>query len=179
MSDRNLNSAALTRRGLIGLGAGAVLIATTPVTAFAEDADMQASIREAFGDRPIDDTGVSVKLPPISENGYSVPVTVTVESPMTEDDHITRIALFSPRNPLPKLINFKLGPRAGKAEITTRIRLSGTQTLVAIAETNDGRLLRGRAKTVVTLAACVILQGTRDDQYSPSRPQDRRERRDH
>lgn len=157
MSDKNFGPTALTRRGLLGLGAGTVLIAATPLTALAEDADMQAAIKEAFGDRPIEDSGVTLKLPPISENGFSVPVTVTVDNPMTQDDHIKQIALFSQRNPLPNLIRFKLGPRAGKAEVATRIRLSGTQTLVAIAETNDGRLLRGRAETVVTLAACVIL----------------------
>jgi sulfur-oxidizing protein SoxY len=155
--DMTIAPATLTRRGLLGLGVGAVLIATTPMRGMADEADMHAAIKEALGNRPIEDAGVSLKLPPISENGFSVPLTVSVDSPMTEADHITQIALFSPRNPLPDLVRFKLGPRAGKAEIATRIRLSGTQTLVAIAETNQGRLLRGTAETVVTLAACVVL----------------------
>lgn len=147
----------LTRRGLLGMGAGAVLISATPLLAMAEEEDLQAAVKAAFGNRKINDDKVTLELPPISENGYSVPLSVRVDSPMTDADHITQIAIFSPRNPLPDLIRFKLGPRAGKAEITTRIRLSGTQRLIAIAEDNQGNLWRGGAETMVTLAACVIL----------------------
>jgi sulfur-oxidizing protein SoxY len=139
------------------MGAGAVLISATPLLAMAEEEDLQAAVKAAFGNRKINDDKVTLELPPISENGYSVPLSVRVDSPMTDADHITQIAIFSPRNPLPDLIRFKLGPRAGKAEITTRIRLSGTQRLIAIAEDNQGNLWRGGAETMVTLAACVIL----------------------
>lgn len=147
----------LTRRGLLGMGAGAMLVSVTPLAAIAEEEDLQAAVKEAFGNRPITDEKVTMTLPPISENGYSVPLSVRVDSPMTEADHITQIAIFSPRNPRPDLVRFQLGPRAGKADISTRIRLSGTQRLIAIAEDNQGRLWRGGAETMVTLAACVIL----------------------
>lgn len=147
----------LTRRGLLGYGACAVLISTMPVSAVAEPADLDAAIRGLFGDRPIEDRNVSLKLPPISENGYSVPLTVDVDSPMTEADHITQIAIFSPRNPLADVARFKLGPRSGLAKVSARIRLGGTQVITVIAETSSGQLLRGQAETVVTLAACVVL----------------------
>ncbi len=147
----------LTRRHLFGLCAGAALVSIRPLRAVADEAEMQAAIAEAFPGRTVQDGRVSLHLPPISENGYSVPLTVHVDSPMSELDHVTQIAIFSPRNPLANIVRFKLGPRAGRAEVQTRIRLSGTQTLTAIAETNDGQLWRGTAETVVTLAACVIL----------------------
>ncbi|MEM9939407.1 MAG: thiosulfate oxidation carrier protein SoxY [Pseudomonadota bacterium] len=147
----------LTRRSVLGMGAGAVLVSSLPIAAYAEQSDLDATIFELFGDRPIEDGNVTLTLPPISENGFSVPLTVDVDSPMTAEDHITQIAVFSPRNPLADIARFKLGARAGRASVSTRIRLAGTQVITAVAETSQGRLLRGQAETVVTLAACVIL----------------------
>ena len=153
-----LEKGIINRRTLLRLGAASTLsIAVTPLRAFADSDTMQAAIQDVFGDRPIEHHSVSLKLPPIAENGYSVPVTVSVDSPMTDADHITRIALFSPRNPLSLISQYHLSPLSGKAEVSSRIRLAGTQTITAIAETNDGRLLSGSVETVVTLAACVVL----------------------
>ena len=153
-----LEAGIINRRTMLGLGAAsAISIAVTPLRALATPKKMQAAIKDVFGDRPIEHQRVSLKLPPIAENGYSVPVTVSVVSPMTDDDHITRIAIFSPRNPLSLISQYHLSPLSGKAEIASRIRLAGTQTITAIAETNDGRLLSGSVETVVTLAACVVL----------------------
>ncbi|GAB5457847.1 MAG: SoxY-related AACIE arm protein [Henriciella sp.] len=151
------NKPILSRRSALCLGAGAALVAVTPLRGLADEPEMQAAIKDVFGDRLIEDGKVTLRLPPISENGYSVPLTVAVDSPMTGADHVNQIVIFSPRNPLPNIARFKLSAQSGKAEIATRVRLSGTQALTAIAETNDGRLWRGSAETVVTLAACVIL----------------------
>ena len=85
-----------------------------------------------FGDRTVTEGRFSV--PPISENGYWFP-SVEVDSPMTEDDHVVRIAIFSEENRCPMC--FELGPRAGKARIDTRIRLGNTQKIRAVAEMND------------------------------------------
>ncbi|MEL6257513.1 MAG: thiosulfate oxidation carrier protein SoxY [Pseudomonadota bacterium] len=147
----------LTRRSVIGASAGAVFVAATPLAAFATPEEMQAAIRDVFGDRPLQEGRVTLTLPPIAENGYSVPLDVSVESPMTADDFVQRIAVFSPLNPVASLIRFDLGPRAGRASVSTRIRLAGTQTVLAVAETNTGALWTGAAKTVVTLAACIVL----------------------
>ncbi len=100
---------------------------------------------------------VNFSLPPIAENGYSVSLDVEVESPMTEEDHVRRIMILSERNPVPTLAQFHLGPRAGIAKVSTKIRLAGTQTVLAIAEMSDGSLWSGTAATVVTLAACVVM----------------------
>jgi sulfur-oxidizing protein SoxY len=74
---------------------------------------------------------------------------------MTAADHVTGLALFAERNPLPEVVAFTLGPRAGKSEVSTRIRLATSQQLVAIARLSDGSYWQHAAKVIVTLAACI------------------------
>lgn len=153
-----LNSAIrLNRRALLSGFGGAVFVSALPLPASATQADLIDARKRLFGDRPIQEGRVTVKLPPIAENGYSVPLTVTVDSPMVEDDYVRQIAILSPRNPLPQIAEFHLTPRSGIAQVSTRIRMSGTQSIQAIAEMSDGTLWSGSMETVVTLAACVIL----------------------
>ncbi len=147
----------LNRRCLILLGAGSVMAAAFPISSLAEPADLTRAQKLLFGDRQIRPGRVKLKLPAIAENGYSVPLSVDVDSPMTSSDHVRQIAIFSPRNPIADIVRFELGPRAGRASVSTRIRLGGTQTVEAVAELSDGSLWSGSAKTVVTLAACVVL----------------------
>ncbi len=117
---------------------------------------MQAAIREFLGrDRPIQKGRVTMDIPPLVENGNTVPLSVVVESPMTPADHVRRIAVFTSRNPLPSVIVAELGPRAGAARFATRIRLATTQHIMALAEMNDGSVWSDTAEIVVTLAACV------------------------
>ena len=151
------NSITLNRRSLLLGATGAVSIATLPLQAIADQADLEQARRDLFGDRPIREGRVTVKLPPIAENGYSVPLSVTVDSSMTADDYVKSVAILSPRNPLPNIAQFHFTPRSGKAFVSTRIRMSGTQSIQAIAEMNDGSLWSGSMQTVVTLAACVVL----------------------
>jgi sulfur-oxidizing protein SoxY len=141
----------------VGAGAAVLTVAARPSTAHATPAEAQAAIAAAFGDRPLRIGRVALRLPPIVENGYSVPISIDVESPMTSTDHVRRIAVFSDRNPIATLVQFHLGPRAGRASVSTRIRLAGTQTVRVVAEMNDGSLWSAATETVVTLAACVIL----------------------
>ena len=146
-----------TRRQLLAAGGGAILISSIPLKTHADEADLLRARAELFGDRAIQEGRVSVKLPPIAENGHSVPLTVSVDSPMTEDDYVKQIAIFSPRNPLPLLARHHLTPLSGRAQVSSRIRLSGTQAIQAVAEMSDGSLWSGRMETLVTLAACVVL----------------------
>ena len=155
MRDKPLFNA--TRRQILTAGGGAVLISALPVKAIAAEADLLRARADLFGDRPIQEGRVTVKLPPIAENGHSVPLTVSVDSPMTEDDYVKQIAILSPRNPLPLIGQFHLSPLSGKAEVSSRIRMSGTQAIQAVAEMSDGSLWSGSMETVVTLAACVVL----------------------
>jgi sulfur-oxidizing protein SoxY len=98
---------------------------------------------------------VKLDLPPLSENGNTVPLTVSVESPMTAADHVRAIHLFTEKNPQPDVATFRLGPRAGRARVSTRIRLADTGLVVAVCELSDGSFWSDRAAVVVTLAACL------------------------
>ncbi len=112
-------------------------------------------IRKVVGASPINKGKVKLGLPPLVENGNLVPLTVSVESPMTEAAHVKTIYVFTERNPQPEVISFHLGPRAGRANVATRARLADTQTVVAIAELSDGSFWSASAHVIVTLAACL------------------------
>lgn len=135
-----------------------MLVTAAPLTAaHADQAQLQAAKLKLFGSRPVTEGRVTIDMPPIAENGFSVPIRIRVASPMTEADHVRSITILSPRNPVAELVQFELGPRAGIADVSTRIRLAGTQSLQTIAEMSDGSLWSASQETVVTLAACVVL----------------------
>lgn len=98
---------------------------------------------------------VKLIAPELADNGQVVPVRIEVDSPMSEDDHVLRLHLLSQRNPVVRLISVELGAQAGWAGLSTRVRLAGTQTLVAVAELNRGRFHYATADVFVTEAACV------------------------
>jgi sulfur-oxidizing protein SoxY len=98
---------------------------------------------------------VKLELPVLADNGNSVPMKVSVESPMTEADHVKLIRLISERNPERQMAVFHFGPRSGAAELTSRVRLAGSQTVTAIAEMSDGSQWMDTARVQVTLSACV------------------------
>lgn len=98
---------------------------------------------------------VRVETPRLADNGHSVPMRLAVQSPMTAADHVQSITLLSPRNPRPLIAKFTLGPRAGRAEIVTRVRLNGTQAVLAIAQLSDGTFWSGSAEVEVTESACL------------------------
>ena len=99
--------------------------------------------------------GVSLTLPALADNGHLVPLHLKVDSPMTEASHVTHIYLVSQRNPVPLMCLFVLGPWNGRAEINTRVRLSGTQMVVALARLSDGTFRYQTQEVAVTEAACV------------------------
>lgn len=142
-----------TRREVLAAGAGLALALVTP--AARASGPMEAAIRAFAGEGRVQPGRVVLEVPPLVENGNSVSVTVTVDSPMTADDHVRRIALFNEKNPQPDVAQFHLGPRAGRAKVSTRIRLATTQQVVAVAEMSDGSFWSASADVVVTLAACI------------------------
>jgi sulfur-oxidizing protein SoxY len=98
---------------------------------------------------------VALEIPPLVENGNSVPLTVRVDSPMTPQDFVRSIAIFNEKNPQPNVAHFHLSPRAGRAAVSTRIRLGDSQNIVAIAQLSDGTFWSDTAELIVTLPACV------------------------
>lgn len=135
-----------------GLGLGPVIVLDG---ARATPATMREAIEKVVGSARVNPGKVKLEMPPLSENGNAVPLTVSVESPMTEADHVRAIHLFTEKNPQPDVASFFLGPRAGRARVATRIRLADTQTVIAISELSDGSFWSGSADVVVTLAACL------------------------
>ena len=138
---------------LVAGSAVAPLLVVRP--AVATPASMAAAIREVIGEANVREGKVKVDLPPIVENGNTVSLTVSVDSPMTEADHVKSIYIFNEKNPQPNIANFHLGPRAGKASVATRIRLADSQQVVAIAQLSDGSFWSGSVEVIVTIAACV------------------------
>lgn len=144
------------RHVLAGAGAGALAIGlrAVPVMAAARESTASA-IRRFAGDARIRPGRVTLDLSPLVENGNTVPITVTVESLMSADDHVRRIGVFNERNPQPNVVTLHLGPRAGRARVATRIRLADSQRITAIAEMSDGTYWSASADAIVTLAACL------------------------
>ena len=107
------------------------------------------------GGAPVRDGRVAIEIAELIENGNTVPVALTVDSPMTVTDHVQRLALFTERNPQPEVAVFHLSPTAGRARVATRMRLATSQRVVALARLSDGSVWRHQVEVVVTLAACV------------------------
>jgi sulfur-oxidizing protein SoxY len=142
-----------TRRRFLKLTAGAAVLGAVP-PARATPATMAAAMRDVTGSAVVRTGKVRLEVPPLVENGNTVPMTVSVNSPMTEEDHVRSIHVLLEKNPQPNVGNFVLGPRAGRAHVSTRIRLADSQKIVAIAKLSDGSFWSASADVVVTLAAC-------------------------
>jgi sulfur-oxidizing protein SoxY len=97
---------------------------------------------------------VRLELPKTAENGHSVAMTVKVDSPMTEARHVRTILVLAEKNPVRDVCWFYLGPRAGRAEVSSRIRLNGSQRVVAVAELSDGTFWSDAVQVEVREAAC-------------------------
>jgi sulfur-oxidizing protein SoxY len=98
---------------------------------------------------------VKLDISPLVDNGNSVPITISVESPMTAADHVKSIAMFNEKNPQRDVIRAQLSPRSGKASVSTRVRLANSQKLVAVAQLSDGTYWSHTVEVLVTLAACI------------------------
>ena len=147
-----------TRRQFLGLAGGAAVISAVPMVtlrqAQATPEMLATAIRNVVGTAVVRSGKVKLDIPPLVENGNTVPMTVSVSSPMTADDHVKSIHVFNEKNPQPNIGNFYLGPQAGRAQISTRIRLADSQKIVAIAKLSDGSFWSATVEVVVTLAAC-------------------------
>ena len=116
---------------------------------------LQDAIRKVTGGAPLQTGRVALEVPPLVDNGNTVPVSVKVESPMTPADYVRAIYVFTEKNPQPNVIAAHLGPRAGRAQIATRARIADTGTVIAIAQMSDGSFWSDRVNVVVTLSACL------------------------
>ena len=148
-----------TRRNVLKIAGALTIGSVVPMVsvrpAAATPAEIQAAIARVIGDAKLNVGKVKLEIPPLVENGNTVPCAVAVDSPMTPANHVKAIHVFNEKNPQPNVISAKLGPRAGRASISTRIRLSDTQTVVAVAEMSDGSFWSDSVSVVITLGACL------------------------
>jgi sulfur-oxidizing protein SoxY len=147
-----------TRRRFLGLAGGAAVLGAVPVVtvrpAEATPAMLASAIRNVTGGAAIKAGKVKLDVPPLVENGNTVPLTVSVSHPMAPEDHVRSIHVFNEKNPQPNIGNFYLGPHSGRAQVSTRIRLADSQKIVAIARLSDGTFWSTSVEVIVTLAAC-------------------------
>ena len=123
--------------------------------ALAQTDELAAAVANYAGGKKVTPGKVKIDIAELVDNGNVVPITVSVDSPMTAASHIKAIAVFNEKNPQRDVVKFTLGPRFGKAAVSTRIRLATTQKLVAVAQMSDGTFWSHTAEVIVTLAACI------------------------
>jgi len=147
-----------SRRRFLGLAGSTAVLGAIPIVTVrpveATPAMLATAIRNVVGEAPVRTGKVKLDVPPLVENGNTVPMTVSVSNPMTSDDYVKSIHVFNEKNPQPNVGNFYLGPHAGRAQISTRIRLADSQKIVAIARLSDDSFWSATVDVVVTLAAC-------------------------
>jgi sulfur-oxidizing protein SoxY len=147
-----------SRRRFLGLAGSTAVLGAIPIVTVrpveATPAMLATAIRNVVGEAPVRTGKVKLDVPPLVENGNTVPMTVSVQNPMTANDYVKSIHIFNEKNPQPNVGNFYLGPHAGRAQISTRIRLADSQKIVAIARLSDDSFWSTSVDVVVTLAAC-------------------------
>lgn len=147
-----------TRRQFLSLAGGAAVLGAVPIVtlrpAEATPEALASAIRNVTGGAAVKTGKVKLDVPPLVENGNTVPLTVSVAHPMAPEDHVRSIHVFNEKNPQPNIGNFYLGPHSGRAQVSTRIRLADSQKIVAIARLSDGSFWSTSVEVIVTLAAC-------------------------
>jgi len=135
--------------------AGGIGLASGPRPARATPAAMQEAVRKVVGTATVRQGRVKLDVPPLIDNGNSIPLSVVVESPMTAANHVKAIHVFAERNPLPNILSVQFTPRSGRARVATRVRLADTGTVLAVAQMSDGSFWSDSTNVVVTLSACL------------------------
>ena len=142
------------RRWLQAAGAWAVLVTCVPARADS-DVPFIPALDRYLGDRTPRRERVRMELPRIADNGFVVPLRLTVSGPFAPGPYVRTIRLFSEMNPVPEMATFEFPQPLERVEIDTRIRLAGTQNIVTVAEMTDGKLYLAAAEVIVTLAGCM------------------------
>jgi len=145
----------VARRRFLAWLASVASVSLLPTRSRAAENDLAPLIAGITDGVPVRSGRVRLETAPLADNGHSVPIRVSVDSPMTAAEHVVSISILSDRNPRPLIATYHLGPRAGRASVSTRVRLNGTQRVHAIAKLSDGSCWSGGADVVVTESACL------------------------
>lgn len=139
---------------LVAGSAGALLLGLTPQSAEATPQSVLVAIEKIIGAKAPKEGRVEIVLAEIAENGGTVPLKVSVDSPMTPEDHVQAVHVFTDGNPLPDVASYYMGPHNGKAYLSIRLRLLKTQNVVAVAEMSNGEVYINRKNIKVTIGGC-------------------------
>ncbi len=152
----------LDRRAFI-LGASAAaaiapLLTAAAAAQTATPATVQAweeALKQIAGEtQPTSSSKLIFDLPEIAENGNMVPFTISVDSPMTQADHVKAVHIITTANPQPSVASFRFTPLSGRASVASRMRLARTQDVIGIAELSDGKLIMTKRPVKVTIGGC-------------------------
>jgi sulfur-oxidizing protein SoxY len=146
----------LRRRQVLGLGVGIVAAVCGGVShpAGAAKNDAEDLIKKFTGGKAATEGRIRLDLPEIAENGNTVPMTVSVESPMTEQSYVSDVLIVADGNPRGGIASFHFSPASGVAEANTRIRLAETQNVIAVARMSDGSFFTASKPVKVTIGGC-------------------------
>jgi len=143
----------LSRRKILARTLGTIgVLGSAKVFATLEEVD--AAIKSIAGDAEVTQGGLTLNAPEIAENGNSVPISVSVESPMTEDAYVESVSILAEGNPLPEVVTFNFTKNSGEAFAATRMRLAQTQNVIAVAKLSDGTVLSDTRNVKVTIGGC-------------------------
>ncbi|MEM0934833.1 MAG: thiosulfate oxidation carrier protein SoxY [Pseudomonadota bacterium] len=133
-----------SRRETLALGLGAAALGVLPYRA---NAAIDDKIAEFAAGATIGDGGITLTAPEIAENGNTVPISVSAPGAAS-------IMILATGNPLPGVAEFKFGALAGSHDASTRIRLAGTQDIIALAKMPDGSVVQASQTVKVTIGGC-------------------------
>jgi sulfur-oxidizing protein SoxY len=158
MSKDTIKTVAMGRRQMLkSVGLGAVALAGAGLQSGEAQATPEKAtkyLKKMTGGKASKEGRVNVKLPEIAENGRTVPITISIDSPMTDSDHVKSVYVVAEGNPSPEVISFNMSPAMGKAEVSTRMRLGKTQNVRAAAIMSDGSVFTGTKQVKVTIGGC-------------------------
>jgi sulfur-oxidizing protein SoxY len=140
----------LTRRDALKAGCAAGAASLLPRSARAQDETLEL-VERLTGKTAMESDRLHLVMPEVFPTGYTVPMDLDVDSPMTKADHVRQIRVFAPENPIIEVVGFNFQPEYSVPRLSTRIRLAKPQYVVAVAELSDGTLLM--TKTWVDVAS--------------------------
>ena len=146
----------MKRRTFIASSAAIMItVVVRPVAALAQRSVLTTLVNQYAAGGTVREGRVKFDIAPLVDNGNTVPVEISVDSPMTRDQHVVGIAVFNEKNPQNDVAQFTLTPLSGRARVATRMRLAVTQQLVAVAKMNDGSCWTHTVDVLVTVSSCI------------------------
>ena len=146
----------MKRRAFIATSAAlAATVMLRPAAAMTQSSVLTPLVIQFAAGGTVREGRVKFDIAPLVDNGNSVPIEISVDSPMTQAEHVVTIAVFNEKNPQNDVVQFTLTPLSGRARVATRMRLAVTQQLVAVAKMNDGSCWTHTVDVLVTIASCI------------------------